>query len=80
MPEPPQKPGKKPSPPAHFAPVVRCAVHGTAGRYLVRVLYVLVSIMSVAFPGIFVYVLLWIIMPRAPAACDSSSSTSTARS
>ncbi len=30
---------------------------------LVRVLYVVVSIVSVAFPGILVYFLLWIIMP-----------------
>ena len=30
---------------------------------LVRVLYVVVSIVSVAFPGILVYILLWIIMP-----------------
>ena len=30
---------------------------------LVRVLYVVVSIVSVAFPGILVYVLLWLIMP-----------------
>ena len=31
---------------------------------LVRVLYVLVSILSVAFPGILVYVILWFVMPR----------------
>lgn len=30
---------------------------------LVRVLYVVVSIVSVAFPGILVYLLLWLIMP-----------------
>jgi phage shock protein PspC (stress-responsive transcriptional regulator) len=30
---------------------------------LVRVLYVLVSILSVAFPGILVYIVLWIVMP-----------------
>jgi phage shock protein C len=30
---------------------------------LVRVLYVLVSLVSVGFPGIVVYLLLWIIMP-----------------
>ena len=30
---------------------------------LVRVLYVLISIFSAAFPGILVYVLLWILMP-----------------
>jgi len=31
---------------------------------LVRVLYVLLSILSVAFPGILVYIVLWILMPR----------------
>ena len=30
---------------------------------LVRILYVVVSILSVAFPGILVYVILWILMP-----------------
>jgi phage shock protein PspC (stress-responsive transcriptional regulator) len=35
---------------------------------LVRVLYVAGSIVSVAFPGILVYVLLWIFMPEEPAA------------
>jgi phage shock protein PspC (stress-responsive transcriptional regulator) len=30
----------------------------------VRVLYVLVSILSVAFPGILVYLILWLVMPR----------------
>ena len=33
---------------------------------LVRVLYVVISIVSVAFPGILVYLLLWLIMPKAP--------------
>jgi len=33
----------------------------------VRILYVLVSILSVAFPGMIVYVILWIVMPKAPA-------------
>ncbi len=32
----------------------------------VRVLYVLASCLSVAFPGIIVYVILWIAMPREP--------------
>lgn len=31
---------------------------------LVRVLYVLVSVLSAAFPGILVYLALWILMPR----------------
>ncbi len=30
---------------------------------LVRFLYVLVSVLSAAFPGILVYILLWILMP-----------------
>lgn len=34
-----------------------------AGR--VRILYVLVSILSVAFPGILVYLILWLVVPRA---------------
>ena len=33
---------------------------------LVRVLYVVVSIASVAFPGIFAYVILWLVMPQEP--------------
>jgi phage shock protein PspC (stress-responsive transcriptional regulator) len=33
---------------------------------VVRVLYVLVSIVSAAFPGILVYVVLWVVMPKAP--------------
>jgi phage shock protein C len=33
---------------------------------VVRVLYVVVSILSVAFPGILVYVVLWAVMPKAP--------------
>jgi len=31
---------------------------------LVRVLFVLVSILSAAFPGILVYIVLWILMPN----------------
>lgn len=30
----------------------------------VRVAYVLVSLLSAAFPGILVYIILWIVMPR----------------
>lgn len=29
----------------------------------VRILYILISVLSVAFPGILVYIILWIIMP-----------------
>lgn len=35
---------------------------------VVRILYVLVSILSAAFPGILVYLVLWLIMPQAPRA------------
>ena len=31
---------------------------------LVRVLYVIVSVLSAAFPGILVYVILWLLMPE----------------
>lgn len=31
---------------------------------LLRVLYVVVSILSVAFPGILVYLILWVVIPR----------------
>lgn len=32
----------------------------------VRLLYVLVSILSAAFPGAIVYVILWIVIPKSP--------------
>ena len=31
---------------------------------IARVLYVVLSVVSVAFPGILVYIILWIIMPE----------------
>lgn len=31
---------------------------------LTRVVYVILSTLSVAFPGIFVYIILWVIMPQ----------------
>jgi phage shock protein PspC (stress-responsive transcriptional regulator) len=31
---------------------------------LVRIVYLLVSIFSAAFPGIIVYIILWIVMPE----------------
>lgn len=31
---------------------------------LVRILYVIVSITSAGFPGVLVYIILWIIMPQ----------------
>ena len=32
----------------------------------VRVLYVLVSVLSAAFPGILVYLILWVVIPKKP--------------
>ncbi|HUF18934.1 MAG TPA: PspC domain-containing protein [Thermoanaerobaculia bacterium] len=34
---------------------------------LVRILFVLISVLSAAFPGILVYIILWVIMPAARA-------------
>lgn len=34
--------------------------------FAVRVLYVIGSILSVAFPGAIVYIILWIVMPNDP--------------
>ncbi|HSJ69426.1 MAG TPA: PspC domain-containing protein [Anditalea sp.] len=31
-----------------------------------RLIYVLISIFSAAFPGLFVYIILWIILPEDP--------------
>ena len=49
---------------------VIAGVCGGLGEYLgidpvvVRILYVLVSLLSVGFPGILVYILLWILIPE----------------
>jgi phage shock protein PspC (stress-responsive transcriptional regulator) len=32
---------------------------------IVRILFVIISVLSTAFPGILVYIILWIIMPPA---------------
>lgn len=40
---------------------------------LLRVLFVLVSIMSAAFPGILVYIILWIIIPKQKKIFDPST-------
>lgn len=39
----------------------------------VRVLYVLVSILSAAFPGILIYIILWIVMPEAPRGASAAA-------
>lgn len=33
---------------------------------LVRILYVVISVFSAAFPGILVYIILWVLMPEQP--------------
>jgi len=33
---------------------------------VVRVLYIVVSVLSVAFPGLLAYLILWIVMPEDP--------------
>ncbi len=35
---------------------------------LMRVLYVIISILSAAFPGILVYIVMWLVIPEEPAA------------
>ncbi len=32
----------------------------------VRILYIIISILSVAFPGIIAYIILWLVMPKSP--------------
>ena len=34
---------------------------------VVRILYVVISIASAAFPGILAYIILWMVMPKEPA-------------
>jgi phage shock protein C len=41
------------------------AQHFDLGSTPLRIAYVLVSILSAAFPGIFVYLLLWVLIPEA---------------
>ncbi len=68
------------APSPHPAPLRRCrsdrmiagvccglARHFGLDVTLVRVLYVVVSALSVAFPGILVYIILWIVIPEEPA-------------
>jgi phage shock protein PspC (stress-responsive transcriptional regulator) len=41
------------------------AEHFRVDSTLLRVIYVVVSVLSAAFPGILVYLLLWILIPQA---------------
>jgi phage shock protein C len=40
---------------------------------MVRFLYILVSIISAAFPGTIAYIILWVVVPKAPATDPSFS-------
>lgn len=40
------------------------AKHFGLNPRMLRIVYVLVSLLSAAFPGIIVYLILWILMPR----------------
>ena len=42
------------------------AEHFDLDPTMLRVIYVIVSILSVAFPGILVYLVLWVVIPSAP--------------
>jgi phage shock protein PspC (stress-responsive transcriptional regulator) len=60
-------------------------VGGIAERYnwnanLLRVIFIAVSIMSAAFPGILVYIVLWFVIPKRPAHFDNNSNNGDFRS
>ncbi len=55
---------------------------GIAERYgwnanLLRLIFVIVSVMSAAFPGILVYLVMWLIIPKQPAINSNLSGTRT---
>lgn len=46
---------------------------------LLRVIFVLVSVMSAAFPGILVYLVLWLLIPKQPLRIESQAYTQPIR-
>ncbi|CAB1218934.1 PspC domain-containing protein [Acinetobacter bouvetii] len=40
---------------------------------LLRIIFVLVSVMSAAFPGILVYLILWLVIPKQPFLIDPAA-------
>ncbi len=42
---------------------------------LLRIIFVLVSVMSAAFPGILVYLILWLVIPKQPNSTFGQAST-----
>lgn len=54
---------------SHRHNMIAGVMGGIAERYgwnanLLRIVFVLVSVMSAAFPGILVYLILWLLMPK----------------
>ncbi len=55
---------------------------GIAARFgwnanLLRLIFVLISCASAAFPGIIVYLILWLVMPKQPVALEQAPSMRT---
>ena len=49
--------------------IIAGVIGGIAERFgwnanLVRIIFILVSVLSAAFPGILVYIILWFVMPK----------------
>jgi phage shock protein PspC (stress-responsive transcriptional regulator) len=44
---------------------------------LLRIVFVLISLMSAAFPGILVYLVLWLVIPKRNPLLDTPSSSQT---
>lgn len=64
--------------------IIAGVLGGIAERYgwnanLLRVIFIVISLMSVAFPGILVYIVLWLVMPKRPAGFDNNSNNDSFR-
>ena len=58
--------------------MIAVVMGGIADRFgwnanLLRIIFVIVSLMSAAFPGILVYLVLWLIMPKKQFQIDAGS-------
>ena len=56
---------------SHHHHLIAGVMGGIAERFgwnvhLLRLIFILVSVMSAAFPGILVYLILWLIIPKQP--------------
>lgn len=64
--------------------IIAGVVGGIAERYgwnanLLRVIFIAVSFLSAAFPGILVYIVLWLVMPKRPANFDNNGNNGGVR-